>query len=131
MTLQQRTIGSESFWQRVAAAANADNDFRDRSAHLKNLSFALQIGENRIGLQIDRGSLTLVTEATPSFVLSGPLEEWSSLVAGDKAYGEAINVVHGKLGVSGDALAATWANRPLWQLFRLTRAIVASGDSDG
>lgn len=131
MTLQHETVCSDAFWQQVAAAANADDDFRNRSSHLRDFSFAFQIGDSRVGLRIDQGSLALVTKDTPSFVLSGPVEEWSSLVAGAKAYGAATNVVHGKLRVSGDALASTWAARPLWQLFRLTRHIVASGDLDG
>src|SRR5579871_581342 len=131
MTVRHETVCSEAFWQRVADAANADDDFRNRSAHLRDFSFVFLIGDSRLGLRIDRGSLALVTEDTPSFVLSGPVDEWSSLVSGGKAYAEDINVVHGKLGVGGDALAATWANRPLWQIFRLTRRIVASGDLDG
>jgi putative sterol carrier protein len=131
MTLQHETVCSEAFWRQVAAAANSDDDFRNRSSHLRDFSFSFQIGDSRIGLQIDQGSLALVIADTPSFVVAGPVEEWSSLVAGAKPYGAAINVVHGKLKVSGDALASTWASRPLWQLFRLTRRIVASGDFNG
>ncbi|NIF78376.1 hypothetical protein F3J20_13435 [Paraburkholderia sp. Cy-641] len=129
MIVLSDTVGSEPFWQRVVAAANADDDFRQRGAHLRELAFGFEVGGRRIGLRIERGSLALVEPDAPAFVVAGPADEWARLVAGEKPYGAAINVVHGQLRVSGDALAATWANRPLWQLFRLTRHLVASGDS--
>jgi len=128
-TVLSDTVGGEPFWQRVVAAANANDDFRQRGAHLRDLAFVFEVGGRRIGLRIERGSLALVETEAPAFVVSGPADEWARLVAGEKPYGAAINIVHGQLRVGGDALASTWANRPLWQLFRLTRRMVASGDS--
>jgi putative sterol carrier protein len=122
-------VVSNAFWRQVAAAANADDNFRNWSAHLRDFTFSFHVGDSRIGLHIERGNLALVQPDAPEFVVSGPVDEWSRLVAGEKPYGAAINVLHGQLRVSGDPLASTWANRPLWQLFRLTRRIVASGGS--
>ncbi len=121
-------LASDAYWQRVAAAASADEDFRAKSAHLRPLRFDVQIDAYRCSLAIDAGALRIDANGAPAFTIGGPANAWRALTSGKTVYGQAIHPVHGELRVSGDPLAATWANRPLWQLFRLTRALAASAE---
>ena len=112
----------DAFWHRVVAAANADDDFAAKSAHLVALAIRFEMGTYRWVLELHRGRAHFLGSAIgrgTAFAVSGPSEEWERLIGGAIGYAQATNVVHGRLRSDGDALAATWATRPLWRFWQL------------
>ncbi len=120
---------TSAFWHQAAAWASADAVFNDVAGHLRNIVVQVGVGAESWQFRIDRGRIALTDRtASPAFAIAGPAEEWDRLVRGEIPYGQAINVTLGQLRVSGDALAATWCVRPLWQLWRLTARQAAGGN---
>jgi putative sterol carrier protein len=128
MTRTPQDIDSHAFWDALLEAANADADFRQRSAHVRDIGFHLCIGTAPpCALRVHQGRIERAASQAPAFTVTGPLADWRMLLSGETVYGQATNIAHGQLRVSGDALAATWLTRPLWQLWRLSAQLLAEG----
>lgn len=119
---------SDTFWDAAIDAANADAVFRGYAGHLRDVDFRVCIGTGGYGcnLRVSAGQITRHDAAEPAFTITGPLAEWQRLAAGAIVYGQATHVVHGQLRVTGDALAAVWLTRPLWQFWRVTARMLAT-----
>jgi hypothetical protein len=130
MTSTRFELDSDRFWDAAIEAANGDVIFRGYADHVRDVDFCLCIGTDgyRCGLRVTAGTILRHDVVEPAFTITGPLAEWQRLAAGTTVYGQATNVVHGQLRVAGDALAAAWLTRPLWQLWRVTARMLASED---
>jgi hypothetical protein len=120
---------SDPFWDAAIEAANADTAFRGYAAHLRDVDFRVVcIGAGGYGcnLRVNAGRIERRDVIEPAFTITGPLDEWRRLAAGTIVYAQATNVVHGQLRVAGDALAAAWLTRPLWQFWRVTARMLAT-----
>jgi putative sterol carrier protein len=119
-----------AFWRDAVAAANADATLREYAQHLRDLTLRLEVGQDTRRLRIDHGAVSLIdSDAPASVTISGPEDEWVRLIRGEITYGQATNVVHGRLRIGGDLLAANWCVRPLWRLWRLTADMTAGGNA--
>lgn len=133
MTSANVELDSDAFWDAAIDAANADAVFRGYAAHLRDVNFRVCIGAAgySCNLRVSAGQIARHDAAEPAFTITGPRDEWQRLATGAIVYAQATNVVHGQLRVAGDALAAAWLTRPLWQLWRVTARMLAGESTAG
>jgi hypothetical protein len=127
-------IASLNYWQAVVQAANSEPALYGKAAHLEALTITFQIGETLRIVELHRGRAELLA-AVPlrgtTLRISGPLEEWRSLVSGAIPLAKAINTVHGQLRMQGDVIAGAWATPALWELFRVSARVYGEGVNHG
>lgn len=73
-------------------------------------------------VEFHRGTASVLMQRPiegPDLSIRGPEGEWVRLASGSIPFVQAINILHGKLAVSGDLLAAAWANPALSEFFRV------------
>ncbi|WP_375459701.1 hypothetical protein [uncultured Enterovirga sp.] len=120
-------IRDASFWAELAAAASRDDALRAKCEHARGCAFSVMVGEARHLLEFHRGRLAVIRPPDlrgASFSIVGPADEWEGVLTGATPYARAINVLHGRLRVEGDALALTWMTPALWQLWRISSTLL-------
>jgi hypothetical protein len=114
-------ITGPEYWQAVVRTANTDLALGAKAMHLEALTVTFQIGETHRIIEFHRGRVGLLPAAPlrgTTLRITGPPDEWRRLVSGEIPYAMAVNVVHGRLHLQGDIIAAAWATPALWELFR-------------
>ncbi len=114
-------IAGPEYWQAVVRSANTDPALGAKAMYLEALTVTFQIGETPRIIEFHRGRVDLLSAAPlrgTTLRITGPPDEWQRLMSGEIPYAMAVNVVHGRLHLQGDIIAAAWATPALWELFR-------------
>jgi hypothetical protein len=126
-------VSSAELWSSIARSASASESFGAKARHLEALTIAIVVGDQQRVVEIHRGRAAVLPSVPlrgTTLRIAGPVEEWRRLVRGEALYAQAIHPIHGRLQLTGDAVAAAWATPALWELFR-TAVRVAGEASHG
>ena len=112
----------------LRAKLNADPLFRARSKSFLG-SVALAMGRHTWTLWFNGGMIVRAEPGVPAegvdITVSGPLDEWATVLRGEKHLLHALNVYHGRLRLSGNLLLYAGNVRPLFYLFSCLKEVTS------